>query len=176
MWSPHVDPAVILIAPAPTFLALALAPLRQAIEAPRETPEGMYALHRADSRSQLVFLPPFTKSAPLAAIIPLDAETLTRIEALSRFWRAWRGRPVPVDTRITPQQRRRLRLMMQASDGRANNASYREIAMALYGRERVLAEPWKTSALRDAIIGLLESAADMIGGGYLKLLRHRRRD
>lgn len=175
MWSPKADPAVILIGPAPSFLALAFTPLHQEIEAPRETPEGLYALHSADSRSQIVFLPPSMDNASLAAILPLDEETLTRIEALSRFWRAWRGRPVPVDTRITPQQRRRLRLMMQASDGRANNASYREIAMSIYGRERVLAEPWKTSALRDAVIGLLESAADMIDGGYLKLLRHRRR-
>lgn len=115
------------------------------------------------------------EGAPLAAVIPLDAATLTRIEALTRFWRALQGRPVPLDTRITPQQRRRLRLMMQAIDGRTSNASYREIAMAIYGRERVLAEAWRTSALRDAVIGLVEGAAALIDGGYLKLLRHRRR-
>lgn len=76
---------------------------------------------------------------------------------------------------MTTQQRRRLRLMMQASDGHANGASYREIATALYGHKRIAADPWKTSALRDAVIGLVEGATAMIGGGYLQLLRHRRR-
>jgi len=113
---------------------------------------------------------------PLAAIVPLDAQALSRVEALSRFWRALHRRPIPADTRVTKQQRRRLRLMMQAIDGRSNDASYREIAIAIYGRERVASQSWKTSALRDAIIGLVEGATDMIGGGYHKLLRHRRRE
>jgi hypothetical protein len=76
---------------------------------------------------------------------------------------------------MTSQKRRRLRLMIQAVDGRANGASYREIAAALYGRERVGADPWKTSALRDTVIGLVEGGSAMIDGGYLQLLRHRRR-
>jgi len=79
------------------------------------------------------------------------------------------------DGRITPYQRRRIRLMMRAADGRANGATYREIANALFGPERVAAEPWKTSPLRDAVIGLIESAGPLINGGYRKLLRHRRR-
>ncbi len=145
------------------------------IEAPRSSAEGAYALYSGEARSQLLLLPPAVDGVPLAAVIPLDAETLTRIEALTRFWRAMHGRSVSSDTRMTPQQRRRLRLMMQAIDGRTSKASYREIAMAIYGRERVLAEAWRTSALRDAVIGLVEGAAAMIGGGYLRLLRHRRR-
>ncbi|UHD46324.1 DUF2285 domain-containing protein [Aureimonas altamirensis] len=113
---------------------------------------------------------------PLAAIVPLDAQALSRVEALSRFWRALHHRPIPSDTRVTKQQRRRLRLMMQAIDGRSNDASYREIAIAIYGRERVASQSWKTSALRDAMIGLVEGATDMISGGHHKLLRHRRRE
>ncbi|WP_457152989.1 DNA -binding domain-containing protein [Mesorhizobium sp. P5_C1] len=49
------------------------------------------------------------------------------------------------------------------------------MAIALYGFNRVAADPWKTSALRDAVIGLVEGATAMIGGGYLQILRHRRR-
>lgn len=82
---------------------------------------------------------------------------------------------MPIDKRMTAQQRRRLRLMMQAADGRANSASYREIGTVLFGRERVASGPWKTSSLRDMVIGLVEGAATLIGGGYLQLLRHRRR-
>jgi len=76
---------------------------------------------------------------------------------------------------MTPQQRPRLRLMMRAADGRGHGASYRDIAIALYGRERVLSAPWKTSSLRDAAIGLVKGGRALIGGGYLQLLRHRRR-
>lgn len=65
--------------------------------------------------------------------------------------------------------------MLQAADGRDHGASYREIANAIYGETRVSADSWKTSALRDTVIGLVESAITMIGGGYLQLLRHRRR-
>ena len=47
--------------------------------------------------------------------------------------------------------------------------------MAFYGVDPVAAEHWKTSALRDSVIGLVEGEAAMIAGGYLKLLRHGRR-
>ncbi|WP_374651042.1 DUF2285 domain-containing protein [Dongia sp.] len=113
--------------------------------------------------------------APLAALIPLDEETLSRIEAVTRLWRAWNGRIVPRDTRLTLDQRRRLRLKIRAADGRMNGASYREIGIAIFGEVRVSAEPWKTSSLRDTVIELVQGGFDLIAGGYLKLLRHRRR-
>ncbi len=65
--------------------------------------------------------------------------------------------------------------MMLVADARAEGASYRDIAFALYGQKRVAAEPWKTSSLRDRVIGLVNGGRAPIGGGYLKLLRHRRR-
>ena len=40
--------------------------------------------------------------------------------------------------------------------------------------ERIRAEHWKTSALRDSVIGLVEGGLSMIAGGYRQLLRHRR--
>ncbi|MGG6892289.1 DUF2285 domain-containing protein [Rhizobium sp. BR 315] len=124
---------------------------------------------------QFLFLPDKVEDKRLAALIPLDTDILGRLEALSRFWRALQGGRIPPDTRMTAQQRRRLRLMMRAADGRGNGASYRDIAIAIYGGERVASDPWKTSALRDAAISLVEGGLDLIGGGYLKLLRHRRR-
>ncbi|WP_244619904.1 DUF2285 domain-containing protein [Mesorhizobium sp. NFR06] len=141
----------------------------------RDGPEGRHTVHDGAINSQLVLLPGSEPSRLLAALIPLDTETLGRIEALVRFWRAWQSRPVPSDTRMTGQRRRRLRLMMQAADGHDSGASYREIATALYGHARVAADPWKTSPLRDMVVGLVKGATAMIGGGYLQLLRHRRR-
>ncbi|GKX34094.1 MAG: hypothetical protein MnENMB40S_17120 [Rhizobiaceae bacterium MnEN-MB40S] len=76
---------------------------------------------------------------------------------------------------MTAQQRRRLKNMLRAVDGRMNDADYREIAEVIFGVERVATEPWKTSALRDAVLDLVKDGLAMIDGGYRKLLRHRRR-
>jgi hypothetical protein len=97
-----------------------------------------------------------------------------RIEALDRLLRALEGRAVPADRRLTTQQKRRHRFMLQATDGHMNGASYRQIAYVIYGVERIRGEHWKTSALRDSVIGLIEGGLAMIAGGYRQLLRHRR--
>lgn len=107
--------------------------------------------------------------------MPLDADSLDRIDALLRLWRALQGRPVAADTRVTRQQRRRLRHMLQAVDGHTRGASHREIANAIFGKTRVAADPWKTSALRDATMGLMRDGLAMVAGGYRALLRRRRR-
>ncbi|WP_366930078.1 DUF2285 domain-containing protein [Mesorhizobium sp.] len=175
LWCPDVDPAVVPLVRMPEFLSSAsLAPL-PGLGEEHNSPEGRHAIHKAAAVTQLLLLPGSDTRGHVAALIPLDAQTLGRIEALTRFWRSWQGRPVPPDTRMTSQQRRRFRLMMQAADGRSTGASYRDIAIALYGLSRVAADPWKTSALRDAVIGLVEGATALIAGGYLQILRHRRR-
>lgn len=176
LWSPVVDPAVLLFAQRPEFLPGVSSQSLDGPMALRASAEGRHAiLHPADHASQLLFLPGAHLDAPLAVMIPLDGDTTGRVEALARFWRSVEERPVPPDTRITTQQRLRLRAMMLAADGRANDASYRDVAMALYSRGRVASEPWKTSSLRDRVIGLVKGGLALIGGGYLKLLRHRRR-
>ncbi|MDG4875257.1 DUF2285 domain-containing protein [Mesorhizobium sp. WSM4935] len=175
LWSPDVDPAVVPLVRVPDVLSsAALAPLT-ALGEEHDSPEGRHTIHKAGAVTQLLLLPGSDTHGQLAALVPLDAQTLGRIEALTRFWRSWQGRPAPPDTRMTPQQRRRFRLMMRAADGRSNGASYRDIAIALYGLTRIAADPWKTSALRDAVIGLVEGATSLIAGGYLQILRHRRR-
>lgn len=115
-----------------------------------------------------------TDDARLSAVIPLDADTLDRVAAALRLWRVHRGLPAP-DTRLTTEQRRRLRQMLRAVDGRNCGASYREIAEALYGQSRVADDLWHESSLRYAIIRLVRDGLKMINGGYRDLLRHRRR-
>ncbi|WP_247657751.1 DUF2285 domain-containing protein [Aquabacter sp. L1I39] len=117
----------------------------------------------------------FEPGASIAALIPFDDDMPCRIEALNRLWHAQCGKRIPPDTRMTRQQRGRLRLMLQACDGRNRGASYRDIAEAIFGTERVAADPWKTSPLRDRIISLVEGGTGLIAGGYLRLFRHRRR-
>lgn len=174
LWSPLVDPAILLVTKRPTVLPSTPLPPHAAIDAGHDSPEGRHALDPT-ILTQLLFLNGTTSSEPFAALIPFDDDTLDRIEAVTRAYRAWYGRTLARDTRVTPDQRRRLRLKLQAADGRLNGASYRQIAIAIFGELRVSAEPWKTSSLRDMVIELVEGGFDLIAGGYLKLLRHRRR-
>ena len=113
--------------------------------------------------------------APISAIVPLDARGLDRIDTLTRLWLSLHGHRVPGDKRITAYQRRRLKNMLRAVDGRTNAAEYRQIAEVIFGIERVAADPWKTSPLRDAVFDLVKDGFAMINGGYRKLLRFRRR-
>ncbi|AZO31499.1 MAG: DUF2285 domain-containing protein [Mesorhizobium sp.] len=159
----------------PDFLSSEPPTALAGIDVQRDSPQGAHAVHDSGIATQLLLLPGTAASRSLTALIPLDSHTLGRVEALVRFWRSCHRRPVPPDTRMTIQQRSRLRLMLQASDGRTNGASYREIATAFYGTGRVASNPWKTSSLRDTVIGLVKSGGAMIAGGYLQMLRHRRR-
>jgi hypothetical protein len=131
-----------------------------------------YDLGNGD-RLQILRLAPADQ--PLAALVPLDADGPDRLEAIDRLLRSLLGLPVPRDTRLTPQQRRRARHMLQAADGRMNGAGYRDIAEAIFGPDRVAADPWKTSPLRDVTMDLVRDALVMIDGGYRALLHHRRR-
>ncbi|MFG1412033.1 DUF2285 domain-containing protein [Tardiphaga sp. 862_B3_N4_1] len=142
----------------------------------RTTPEGLHLLHQGISPAiQIIIQAELSPDRPLAALVPLGADGLDRIQALIRLWRHLHHLPVPTDTRLTSQQRRRLKNMLRAADGRVNHADYREIAEVIFGVARVAAEPWKTSALRDATMDLVKDGFAMIDSDYRKLLRHRRR-
>lgn len=175
LWSPAVDPGVLSLAEVPATIAKAESMPALHFTVHRMTPSECHAVHSGADATQLVLPPDLRSDSSIAALIPLDADTPGRIEALSRLWRSWKGLSVQSDTRLTAQRRRRLRLMLRAADGRENAASYREIAQGLYGTSRVASEPWKTSPLRDTVIGLVEGASALIAGGYLQFLRHRRR-
>ncbi|MDH4993154.1 DUF2285 domain-containing protein [Aquamicrobium lusatiense] len=155
-------------------MSLAAAPALFKVHDARKSPDGIATFYIGDTPTQILLLPGGDQNAPYHALIPLDPSLLDRVEAILRFWRFLDGRKAAPDTRMTLQQRRRFRQMIQAADGRMNGASYREIATAIYGDARVASEPWKTSPLRDSVIGLVKGGLAAIDGGYLSLLRHRR--
>ncbi len=161
---------------APEHFSAGEASTLDALQAVRDSPEGKVGIYDGDAPIQVLLLPGADPHGPLVALVPLDADMLGRIEVLTRLWRNVEGRKGPPDTRMTLQQRQRFRLMIQAADGRTNGASYRDIAIAIYGEGRVSAESWKTSSLRASVIGLVKSGLAAINGGYLNLLRHRRRN
>lgn len=166
----HVGPAPKLPQTGPVVLGDLDVELRQA------SAEGLHiSVFTESGRLHLIALTGLGPGQPIAAVIPIDAHSLDRIQALTRLWRQLHGLPVPKDTRITAQQRRRLKNMLRAADGRMQNADYRDIAEAIFGVERVASDPWKSSALRDAVLDLVKDGFAMIDGGYRKLLRHRRR-
>jgi hypothetical protein len=174
LWSPSSDPAVLLLTRRPKFLPPSPALSTARFAAGRDAPEGAYAF-LSEPELQVLFLSGTSSDDELAAVIPIDGDLLDHIDALTRMSRAWRGAPPPRDSRMTVEQRRRFRLKLRAADGRANGATYREIAIAIYGAARVEADSWKTSPLRDAVIAFVEAGITLIDGGYRQLLRQRRR-
>lgn len=175
IWSPHANPGTVLLGEAPGFRPPLPRPIAPDLPSQADAEEGRYGAFGTDGSVPFLNMAGRTDAGPMAMVLPLDDDLPGRIEAIQRFWQTLKARTVPRDTRMTPYQRQRFRPMMQAADGRAAGASYREIGIALYGERRVLGEPWKTSPLRAAVIALARNASALIGGGYLGLLRHRRK-
>lgn len=115
---------------------------------------------------------------PLAAIIPLDKDFITRIASLLRFHRRLLGRapgPLPRGWPLTAYRLARLDLMLRALDLRERGATYREIAAEL-GRDdanKLSASDWKMSASRSFVVRLVRDGIAMMNGDYRKLLRIR---
>lgn len=156
----------------PTGEASAVLDLTLAVEAP----EGFHLRYRTrGTDTQLVVLEGAASGAPIAALVLLDADALDRLYEIERLWRALVKRPLPADRSLTQQQRHKLRLMLQAVDGRKQRASLREIAEVLFGTSRIADHPWKTSPWRGRVNRLVRDGHAMIAGGYRRLLRRRRR-
>jgi len=175
-WSAEADTSAVLLTQMPIVLPTA-SDLYPALREPaaRGDEDGTHLLFGAGGQTiRIVRLAGAPPDMPLAALVPLDADGFDRMEGIDRLLRALLGRAVPRDRRLTPQQKRRQRHMLQATDGRMNGATYREIAGVIFGVDRVASEHWKTSALRDATTALVKDGMAMIAGGYRMLLRHRR--
>lgn len=74
---------------------------------------------------------------------------------------------------LTRQRRDRLVLTVRALDGHLAEASYREIAQALFGTRRIERDTWKTSSLRDRTIRLVRGGIHLMRAGYRTLMRGR---
>ena len=112
---------------------------------------------------------------PLAAVLPLNDDLPIRATAALRLWARMAEQPnqQAEPLALTRQRRDRLVLMVRALDGHLAEASYREIAEALFGTRRVERDTWKTSSLRDRTIRLVRGGIDLMRAGYRRLLRGR---
>jgi len=107
----------------------------------------------------------------ICAALPLDALFDVRLAAARRLWLALNGRDPGEDPAALSQaQRDHLVDALRALDGRLDNATYREIAAALFGASRIPEHGWKTHDLRDRTIRLCRLGSDFMQGGYRQLL------
>jgi hypothetical protein len=135
---------------------------------------GWYAFLRMRGiEHRLLLHEPPVASAAYAATLAFDAFFESRAHAARRLWRALSGRPPGADFRALPAQRRdRLIQALRALDARQNGASYRTIAAALFGTDRVPTRGWKTHDLRNRTIRLVQNGQALMRGGYFDLLRY----
>jgi hypothetical protein len=108
----------------------------------------------------------------VAIATPADALFDLRTDAARALLRDLGGRVAAPKGRHN-RRAKRLRAALAAYDVWLSEGSYRAVARQMFGAARVGAEPWKTSALRDAAIRLVGLSRRLIGGDYLKLLRAR---
>jgi hypothetical protein len=107
----------------------------------------------------------------LAVVVPLDELFGVRLAAARRLWLGLNGRDPGADPAMPPaSQRTRLTHALRALDGRLDEATYRDIAAALFGAKRIPARGWKTHDLRDRTIRLARLGAELMQGGYRQLL------
>lgn len=111
----------------------------------------------------------------LGAFVMFDDITPDRQTALSRFWSAIKGKRVPHDPRITPQRQQRARLMLRVVDARAEGATHRQIAEAIFPNHEHDPAKWVESPFRVAMNRLARDGMAFVRGGYRKLLRRPRR-
>lgn len=107
----------------------------------------------------------------ICAVLPLDALFDVRLTAARHFWLALNGRSSGGDPAALSQtQRDHLIDALRALDARLANATYREIAAALFGASRLPERGWKTHDLRDRTIRLCRLGVELMHGGYRQLL------
>lgn len=112
---------------------------------------------------------------PLAAVIPLDVQGFERLEAILRLLCALHDRVVPLDKRLTAQQRTRQQRMLRAFDAKSTGATQVQIAHAIFRADRMNRSEWQESSVRHRIKTLLRDAANMVRGGYRELMHRSRR-
>ncbi len=110
---------------------------------------------------------------PIGILLPLDKHWPVRLAAANRLYHQLIDHHA--DPSLTPQRRERLKRALRTVDGRQSGATYRAIATAFFGADRVAAEPWKTSSIKAQVARLAAYGRMMIDYGYKQLLECKAR-
>lgn len=172
---PQEDTSAILLASAPSLFEgnLSHAPAIWRVHPTVDGADGDFRFALGNGQKLQILDGAVSGETIAVAVVPLGLDGFDRIEAIRRFLAALHGRAIPPDTRLTRQQRARLRRMLRAFDGYRAGATQQEIAQTLLSIEPLDREEWQASSARHAIKSLLRDARAMVAGGYRKLLRHR---
>jgi hypothetical protein len=172
LWTPRTLPSVVALTKAPDGLAdprlgLGARNLRPilAIDDEDQIIElrgARMRLHRQGNVSE-----------PVAVLLPLDRLFDIRAAAALQLWRGMTGRkPGPDLGVLTVDRRNRLILALRALDGRLEDATYPEIAAALFNTAPISRRDWISHELRDQTGRLVRLGFSMMKGGYRRLLLH----
>lgn len=176
-WLPHEDTSAIVLGEPPAVISASTQQQPTIDAAVTVAADGetnlLYDLGNGQ-HVQLTHAANRSPDKPLGAFVPLGLDGFDQIESIGRLLAALHGRAIPPDTRLTRQQRARLRRMLQAFDGYHAGATQQEIAQVIFRLGPLDREEWQASSARHAIKSLLRDARAMIAGGYRSLLRHRR--
>lgn len=180
LWLPQEDTSVVVLDSLPRGLAPDSGTQPEA-DALQPAPDGeerdgnqLYELGNGE-RLQLLSLNGGFDPPASVALVPLGPDGFDRLEAIHRLLASLHGRAILPDTRLTRQQRARMRRMLQAYDGRRSGATLREIARVIFNTGPVSRDDWQNSSQRFGVMSLIRDANALMAGGYRKLLRHRRR-
>lgn len=115
---------------------------------------------------------PSVVAASYVVMLPLDALTELRAEAVLRFWRALAGRPPgPRHFDLPPHTRSRHILILRAIDSRTDSGSYRKIAETLLGFRGNKAD-WESDPRKNQARRLVADGTHYVRGGYRDLLHY----
>lgn len=140
----------------------------------RSAPDGLHAILAIHGSKpvRLVIQAGVPTGAPLAAVVPLDNDTSTRLAAIQRLGNSLRPpRPYLERDPITSMRRGRLVFMLRALDGRIAGATHRAIAEILFRLPAMPAREWKAHSTRSKTLRLVAEAMALTRGGYFTLLR-----
>lgn len=113
---------------------------------------------------------PLDPGAGLTVLQPLDDHLSIRVEAACRFFRRLCKPAASATPARTDPTARRATQMLRALDAQAAQVSRRVIAEVVLGARCANARQWEDSAERAATARLLRCGADLIAGGYRRLL------
>lgn len=113
----------------------------------------------------------FDPGAPFGLVIPADRDWRLHRFAAERLLRRLSGERVPPV--LPPEAGRRFATALRALDARAAGASHRDLAILLFGSDRVAAEHWPTSPLKAQVARYAAQGRGLAAEGWQGLLHGR---
>jgi hypothetical protein len=169
VWTPALCTATMALSALPPSFSLPSPAALPRVSSPRQASDGLHG-SLGEPPTPVWVTPGTPPDTPLGLLIPLDHLTPKRLAAALRLWHALHRRIVS-ERAISQAQRRLLILQLRALDGDADAASIRDLAVGLFGADRVpRGAAWKTHDLRSRTLRLLAAARMLRDGGYRELL------